>query len=122
MKRNYTFNRIKKLIQIGCRITYPYKIREDQWVEDFNIYLSAGYKSQPAIIVGVGGEKRWDLAHIDDAVQYFCDNAFAPANLMWMVEETLAELNENRIYLDMEIDEDRTKVFEIIKEKLQKIC
>ena len=112
---------IKQLLLEGCGINMPYKSDKESWDSESKIRIFSGYFGKPEIIVEttIDSSRTFDLLEIDEAIKYFEDFVFNPNNLMYKMNETLCELNENGDYPELDDDDDYDRVRAIIEEKLK---
>jgi hypothetical protein len=108
---------IKELLLEGCRISMPYKNEPEQWVGETKIYIfSGGFGCEPKLIVEGdycnGYRKEFELNQLDDAIEYFNENAFNKENLWYKMNQVMCDLASKDNNIDLEDPDDYKAVME----------
>jgi hypothetical protein len=108
---------IKEIVEMGGIVSFPYKEKPEDYVEEAKIYqLTPMFGLKPKIIVVVGteeiyGRKEFDIDQLDEAIELYTRLVFRKENLKYKFKEAATILyNQGHTQLDMDRDEDKELV------------
>lgn len=112
---------IKQFLLEGGRISHSYKKKYKEWVGSLNMFVFAGYYKKPYIIIdGDITPIHYPLSEIDKAIEHYYSLVFNPVNIMFKMNETVAELCENGEHVDLDDERDFKRVDALRKAKVLK--
>jgi hypothetical protein len=112
---------VKEFLLEGGRLSMPYKTDPEEWVGERTIHIFAGgFGSPPKIVIEDCRHRDWRLDQIDEAIEYFMELVFNPANLMYKENETMRELSSKDPSVDLDDGDNYAKMNRLRMVKVEK--
>jgi hypothetical protein len=109
---------IKELLMGGMTISHAYKRERDDWMGTVKIFISPGMRSEPSIILESPMRREAfpvTTSGYNTAIQGYLDLVHDKTNLAYLLTESLAYLNSQGQYLDL----DEPKHFKQIRRMIE---